>query len=134
MSSSGLVRPSADSVREAPVGSRLLKAPLVLALTVPEPEARSPSQMTLARRTAGRGYLLRSALQQNPHHNSTRNSHELASISPARCGKNDGTVSADRVTSLPIVVITGTPPHTSALTPLSSYATLSAKIVPSGAA
>src|ERR1700690_379468 len=50
-SSSGLVLPSACSVRDAQVTGSDEKTRLVAALTVPVPDVRSPSHFTVARRT-----------------------------------------------------------------------------------
>jgi hypothetical protein len=47
-SSSGLVRPSADSVRDAQVTGNSEKAPLVDAETTPLPDIRSPRQTAFA--------------------------------------------------------------------------------------
>ena len=52
MSSSGLVLPSGDSVRAPQLTGRSRNAPLDMALTVPLPVSRSPSQVASARRTA----------------------------------------------------------------------------------
>jgi hypothetical protein len=51
----GLVFPAARSVRDAQLTGRSEKSPVVAALVVPEPLARSPSQLVVARRMAGIG-------------------------------------------------------------------------------
>jgi hypothetical protein len=57
-SSSGLVRPSEISVREAHVTGRSANAPDEIADTSPAPEVRAPDQVASARRMAAIGFLL----------------------------------------------------------------------------
>src|SRR5919197_1969048 len=57
-SSSGLVRPPGAAVRDAQLTGKSVNNRLVLALTTPEPEVRSPSHVASARRTAAIVFLL----------------------------------------------------------------------------